>query len=245
MFGISGAGYDMSTSIFSPDGRIFAAEYAKKAVEQGATSIGVLAKNGVVLLAEKKLLPLQEPDSIEKISQIDTHIGVATSGLMADARKLIQDARVKAQSFWLTYEEPIPGEALAEYICDIKAQFTQRGGARPYGVAMIFGSIDYEGIPRLYVTDPVGTSFGFLAAVIGRGTPRAGEYLEKHYKKNLLLDKAIALAVEALRSASGDEIAPESVEIARIPVKTATFERLSREEIESFLATGKPPANNT
>ncbi|HDD67268.1 MAG TPA: proteasome subunit alpha, partial [Candidatus Thorarchaeota archaeon] len=149
MFGISGAGYDMSTSIFSPEGRIFAAEYAKKAVEQGATSIGILTKNGVVLLAEKKILPLQEPDSVEKISKIDEHIAVATSGLMADARRLIQEARIKAQSFWLTYEEPIPAEALADYICDIKAQFTQRGGARPYGVAMIIASVDYDRTPHL------------------------------------------------------------------------------------------------
>ncbi len=244
MFGISGAGYDMSTSIFSPDGRIFAAEYAKKAVEQGATSIGILTKSGIILLAEKKLLPLQEPDSVEKISQIDKHVGVATSGLMADARKLIQEARVKAQSYWLTFEEPIPVEALADYICDLKAQFTQRGGARPYGVAMIFGGVDFDGVPRLYVTDPVGTSFGFLATVIGRGTTRAGEHLEKHYKRTLSLDKAIALAIDALRSAGSDELSADNVEIARIPAKTGVFERLSRDEIESFLKTGKPPVTN-
>ena len=98
MFGVSGAGYDTSTSIFSPEGRIFAAEYAKKAVEQGATSIGILCKEGIVLLAEKRVQPLQEADSIEKISKVDTHIGVATSGFMADARRLIQESRVKAQS---------------------------------------------------------------------------------------------------------------------------------------------------
>ncbi|MEE9353903.1 MAG: proteasome subunit alpha, partial [Candidatus Thorarchaeota archaeon] len=83
----------MSTSIFSPEGRIFAAEYAKKAVEQGATSIGILCNEGVVLLAEKIMKPLQESDSVEKISKIDEHLGIATSGLMADARKLIESAR--------------------------------------------------------------------------------------------------------------------------------------------------------
>ena len=108
MFGISGAGYDTSTSIFSPEGRIFAAEYAKQAVEKGATSIGIQAKDGIILLAEKRIKPLQEPDSIEKISKIDTHIAVAASGYMADARQLIQEARVKAQSYTLTFEEAIP-----------------------------------------------------------------------------------------------------------------------------------------
>lgn len=237
MFGISGAGYDMSTSIFSPDGRIFAAEYAKKAVEQGATSIGILVEQGVILLAEKKIQPLQEPDSVEKISKIDEHVGVVTSGLMADARKLIAEARVKAQSYWLTYEEAIPAEALAEHICDIKAEFTQGGGARPYGVAMIIGSVDFDGSPRLYVTDPVGTYWGFLASIIGRGAASAGEYLEKRYNRKMSLDDAIKLAIGSLRETSETTLTADNVEIARIPVKTRTFDKLAVSEIKSFLQT--------
>jgi proteasome alpha subunit len=240
VFGISGAGYDMSTSIFSPDGRIFAAEYAKKAVEQGATSIGVLVEEGIVLLAEKKIQPLQEPDSVEKISKIDEHVGVATSGLMADARKLIAEARVKAQSYWLTYEEAVPAEALAEHICDLKAQFTQGGGARPYGVAMIFGSVDHDGSPKLYVTDPVGTYWGFLASIIGRGAARAGEYLEQRYNRKMSLNDAIDLALGSLHEATEKELTVDNVEIVRIPVETRTFEKLSRDEIKGFLQPTKP-----
>jgi len=239
VFGISGAGYDMSTSIFSPDGRIFAAEYAKKAVEQGATSIGILVNEGVILVAEKKMMPLQEPDSVEKISKIDDHVGVATSGFMADARRLLQEARIKAQSYWLTYDEPIPAEALAEHICDIKSQFTLDARGRPFGVAMIIGSVDADGQPRLFVTDPVGTYFGFLAAVIGRGSTRAGEYLEKQYKRKLKLPQAISLAIEALRQASETELTSENVEITRIAVSDQRFYRLSRVEIDSFLTPAK------
>jgi proteasome alpha subunit len=240
VFGISGAGYDMSTSIFSPDGRIFAAEYAKKAVEQGATSIGILVEDGVILLAEKKVQPLQEPDSVEKISKIDEHVGVATSGLMADARKLIAEARVKAQSYWLTYEEAVPAEVLAEHICDLKAQFTQGGGARPYGVAMIFGSVDHDGFPKLYVTDPVGTYWGFLASIIGRGAARAGEYLEQRYDRKMSLNDAIDLAIGSLREASEKNLTEETVEIVKISTKTRTFEKLSGDEIKSFLKPTKP-----
>lgn len=236
MFGISGGqGYDMSTSIFSPEGRIFAAEYAKKAVEQGATSIGVLVDEGIVLLAEKRVMPLQEPDSVEKISKIDDHIGVATSGFMADARRLLQEARVKAQSYWLTYEEEIPAEALADHICDIKAKFTQGGGARPYGVAMIIGSVDSDDSPRLFVTDPVGTSWGYLAAVIGRGSSTAGEYLEKNYKRKTPIDKAIQLALNALKAASDSELTADNVEIVVIPVENREFRKLDNKEIEDIL----------
>ncbi len=240
MFGISGAGYDMSTSIFSPDGRIFAAEYAKKAVEQGATSIGILVEEGVILLAEKKIQPLQEPDSVEKISMIDEHVGVATSGLMADARKLIAEARVKAQSYWLTFEEPIPAEALAEHICDIKAQFTQGGGARPYGVAMIIGAVDFDGSPRLYVTDPVGTYWGFLASIIGRGATKSGEYLQERYDRKMSLNSAIELALGSLRETSEKDLTADNVEIAKIPVKSRAFEKLSSSKIQGFLQPTKP-----
>jgi len=245
VFGISGAGYDMSTSIFSPDGRIFAAEYAKKAVEQGATSIGVLVEEGIVLLAEKKLQEpkLQDPDSVEKISKIDEHVGVATSGLMADARKLVAEARVKAQSYWLTYEEAVPAEALAEHICDLKAQFTQGGGARPYGVAMIIGSIDHDGSPKLYVTDPVGTYWGFLASIIGRGAARAGEYLQQRYNRKMSLDDAIDLALGSLREATEKDLTEDNLEIVKIPVKTRSFEKLSRKEIKGLLRTTTPKEN--
>ncbi len=240
MFGISGAGYDTSTGIFSPEGRIFAAEYAKKAVEQGATSLGILAKDGVILLAEKRVMPLQEPDSVEKISKIDEHIGVATSGFMADARQLIQEARIKAQSYWLTYEEPISGEALAEHICNEKVtrlSLDMRQGGRPYGVAMLIGSVDFDGIPRLFMTDPVGYHWGYLAAVIGRGSNAAGEFLEKNYKKTLKIPEAIKLALEALRQVTDTDLNKENVEIAQVPIKTGKFYRLSYSEIESYLAT--------
>jgi proteasome alpha subunit len=240
VFGISGSGYDMSTSIFSPDGRIFAAEYAKKAVELGETSIGVLVDDGVILLAKKKIKPLQEPDSVEKISKVDNHVGIATSGLTADARKLIAEARIKAQSYWLTYEEPVPAEALAEYICDLKAQFTQGGGARPYGVAMIIGSIDHDDSPKLFVTDPVGTYWGFLAAVLGRGAARAGEFLEKNYSRKMSMDDAISLALNALRESDETDLSADNVEIAKIPKTNRLFVKLTQDEIDGFLNPAKP-----
>jgi proteasome alpha subunit len=160
--------------------------------------------------------------------------------LKGDARRLIQEARVKAQSYWLTFEEKIPGEALAEHISDIKAQFTQGGGARPYGVAMIIGSVDYDGTPRLFATDPVGAYWGFMAVVIGRGGSSAGEHLVKNYKYKMNLQKAITLAIEALRQASDTELTSDNVEIAKIPVDSGEFYRLTHEEIDGYLTPADP-----
>ena len=196
-----------------------------------------------VLLAEKRIKDLQEPDSIEKISKIDTHIAVAASGYMADARQLIQEARVKAQSYALTFEEDIPAEALAEHICNVKVtrlSLDLRQGGRPYGVAMLIGSVDFDGKPRLFMTDPVATYWGYLAAVIGSGSTQAGEYLKKHYKDSIKLDAAITLGLDALREATNTEITAENVDnldIARISVEDRTFYRLTNDEIRSYLTS--------
>ena len=147
---------------------------------------------------------------------------------------------IKAQSYWLTFEEPVPGEAIAEYICDLKAQFTQGGGARPYGVAMIIGSNDFDGTPKLFVTDPVGTYWGFLAAVLGRGASRAGEYLEKNYSRKMSLDGAINLALGALRESDEKDLSTDNVEIAKVPKTTRTFVKLTKSEIEAYLNPSKP-----
>ncbi|NOR39462.1 MAG: proteasome subunit alpha, partial [Candidatus Thorarchaeota archaeon] len=128
----------------------------------------------------------------------------------------------------------------AEHICNKKAEFTQGGGARPYGVAMIIGSVDHDNTPRLFVTDPVGTYWGFLAAIIGKGTARAGEYLEKHYTRNKSLSEAIEIALGALREASDTDFTADNVEIAKIPLDTRKFQKLTRTEIEGFINPPKP-----
>lgn len=81
----------------------------------GSTAIGLQTKHGSVLAVEKRLSsPLLEPSSVEKISEIDTHVGAAMSGLVADARTLVDHARVEAQNHRFTYDESIGIEALTQ-----------------------------------------------------------------------------------------------------------------------------------
>ena len=103
-----GAGYDRAITVFSPDGRLFQVEYAREAVKRGTTSLGVKSVGGIVLVVDKRpTSKLVEPKSIEKIFQIDEHIGAATSGLVADARALVEKARMESQINKITYNEPI------------------------------------------------------------------------------------------------------------------------------------------
>ncbi|MCK5547383.1 MAG: archaeal proteasome endopeptidase complex subunit alpha, partial [Thermoplasmata archaeon] len=148
--------YDRAITVFSPDGRLFQVEYARVAVTRGTTTTGLKFKNGVALLADKRIASrLMEASSIEKIFQIDEHIGCATSGLVADARALVDYARVIAQINKVTYSEKISVEMLVKKICDYKQSYTQYGGVRPFGTALLVAGADSEGI-NLFETDPSG-----------------------------------------------------------------------------------------
>src|SRR3989338_3227657 len=104
MYPPSQSAYDRAITVFSPDGRLFQVEYAREAVKTGATSIGMVCGEAVILLAHKRISsPLIVKGSHEKIYQIDSHIVASSSGLVADARKLVDLSRLEAQRHRLTY----------------------------------------------------------------------------------------------------------------------------------------------
>jgi 20S proteasome alpha/beta subunit len=93
-------------------------EYAIEAIKLGSTAVGLQTNEGTVLAVEKRLTsPLLDPQSVEKIAEIDSHVGAAMSGLVADARTLVDHARVEAQNHRFTYDEPIGVEPLTQGMC--------------------------------------------------------------------------------------------------------------------------------
>ncbi|PSP93073.1 proteasome endopeptidase complex, archaeal, alpha subunit [Halobacteriales archaeon QS_4_62_28] len=227
--------YDRGITIFSPDGRLYQVEYAREAVKRGTASIGVRTKDGVVLAVDKRIRsPLMERSSVEKIHKADDHIGIASAGHVADARQLIDYARRQAQINQLRYGEPIGIETLTKEVTDYIQQYTQVGGARPFGVALIVGGIA-DGEPRLYETDPSGTPYEWKALSVGADRADTRAYLEEHYAGDLDLDGGIALALEALASVSDDELTPESVGVATVDVETERFRELTDEKTQAHL----------
>ena len=222
--------YDRGITIFSPDGRLYQVEYAREAVSRGSASVGIRTAEGVVLAANRRVRsPLIERESIEKIHTVDDHVGIASAGHVADARKLIDIARRQAQVERLRYEEPIGVEALTKELTDYIQQYTQTGGARPFGVALLVGGIE-DGEPRLFETDPSGTPYEWEATAIGGGREDIMSLLETEYSPDLSLDDGISLALAALGEAEED-LEPEDVEMATIPVETEQFTTLTRDEI--------------
>ncbi len=233
MFAPPGLGYDRAITQFSPDGRLFQVEYAIEAVRRGTTAIGIRCKEGVVLAVEKRVLNLQEPDSVEKIFDIDLHVGAAIAGLTADARVLIDNARIQSQVNKLYYNEPITIAVLTKKICDLKQLYTQHAGVRPFGVSLLIAGVDDE--PRLFMTDPSGAFWGYRAQAIGAGAQTVREELEKDYDENKPLDDVIIMALGALKKVIETELDPTKAEIAVIRAEPKKFERLSLKEMDTYI----------
>ncbi|MFB6207188.1 MAG: archaeal proteasome endopeptidase complex subunit alpha [Haloglomus sp.] len=227
--------YDRGITIFSPDGRLYQVEYAREAVKRGTASIGVRTEGGVVLAVDKRIRsPLMERDSVEKLHKADDHIGIASAGHVADARQLIDMARRQAQINQLRYGEPIGVETLTKEVTDFIQQYTQVGGARPFGVALIIGGVE-DGEPRLFETDPSGTPYEWQALAIGADRGEIEDYLEENYDESADLDAGIGLALGALASVNDGSLTPEGIGVAVIPADTAEYEDLDDAQVESHL----------
>merc|ERR1712151_234762 len=193
--------YDRAITVFSPDGRLFQVEYAQEAVEKGSTAVAVRGKDCVVVGVERKAVQqLQEARTVRKICALDDHVYVAFSGLTADARKLIDQARVACQNHKLNVEDSVTVEYITTYIAQIKQKYTQSGGRRPFGLSCLLVGIDPDGTPRLYQTDPSGTYHAWKANAIGRSSKIVREFLEQQYSPENVEteDKCIKLAARAL-----------------------------------------------
>mmetsp|Transcript_16874 Transcript_16874/g.24751 ORF Transcript_16874/g.24751 Transcript_16874/m.24751 type:complete len:252 (-) Transcript_16874:207-962(-) len=194
------ASYDRAITVFSPDGHLFQVEYAHEAVKRGSSVCAVRGSDCVVLGVERRAIAkLQDPRTIRKIYELDSHVTLAFAGLTADARVLINKARVESQSYRLTCDEPPSVEYIARYIARTQQRYTQRGGMRPFGVTSVLTGFDKAGNPQIFKTDPAGTYSAWKASAIGgQQSKNMLEFLEKQWEEGMDEEKATKLAVKAL-----------------------------------------------
>ena len=233
VFAAPGA-YDRAITVFSPDGRLFQVEYAMELVNRGATILAIRCSGGVVIGAEETLDPLEESEYSWKIFKIDDHVVAAIVGLSSDARILIDQARIHAQSNKLTYDEPIDTEVVTKRICDIKQLYTQHAGVRPFGVSMIFAGVDKTG-SRVFGTHPSGTYRGFKARAEGAGRETGFNILKEELKEEMAFKDATKLVVKCLVKALEARQLPPRIKVAVIPADTKKMEILSDEKVEAIM----------
>ncbi|KAK6532013.1 putative proteasome subunit alpha type-7 [Orbilia ellipsospora] len=199
-----GTGYDLSNSVFSPDGRNFQVEYAQKAVENGPTTIGLRCKDGVILACEKLITSkLLVPGSNKRISTVDRHIGIATSGLIPDGKHFINRARDEAISWRRNFKDSVPIASLADRMGSYAQAYTLYSSVRPFGVTAIVAGADNDG-PGLYMIEPSGLYWGYFGAATGKGRQAAKSEIEKLNLSELTLLQGIKEAARIIYVAHDD-----------------------------------------
>jgi proteasome alpha subunit len=226
-------GYDRAITMFSPDGRLLQVEYARKMVRQGSTAIGVVYKNGVLLVTDKRLIDkLIVPGSVEKIWPIDDHITATAAGMVSDARVLFERAQLRAQQHTVTYDSPVDVLGIVRDICNLKQICTQSGGLRPFGVSTLIIGRDETGF-QLYETDPAGIYFRYTAKAIGEGESEAQEMLYKGYKADLSRVDATKLAIKTLLSVLGKNITAERLDA--VYIENGGYQKFTDNQIDKIL----------
>jgi len=228
--------YDRGVNTFSPEGRLFQVEYAIEAIKLGSTAIGIQTAEGVVLAVEKRITSkLLVPSSVKKLVKLDQHIGAAMSGLVADARTLVDHARVETQNHWFTFDERLSVESTVQSICDLALGFGEGNMARPFGVALLVAGVDEKG-PALFHTDPSGTFTKYAAKAIGAGSEGAQTALEEQYNKSLTLAAAEKMALEILKQVMEEKINNKNVELAVVRASDGLFHTYTKEELAGVIA---------
>ena len=226
-------GYDMTPTMYSPDGRIYQVEYAIETVKRGTLAIGIQTKEGVIMAVEEKPRTLQSTNITQKIFQVDYHIGVAAAGYIPDARVQVDNARFFSQGNRMTYDEAVEVATVAKHLADQSHQFTQYSGVRPNGVALIIAGIDQKG-ESIYVTDPSGTYVQYAAIAIGAGSDDVNGFLEKHYNADMSIEEAASLAIASINLKAEQKDGINHIKMAKITSESKVFEKITEGELQNY-----------
>tara|TARA_Y100000310_G_scaffold319632_1_gene375135 strand:+ start:513 stop:1238 length:726 start_codon:yes stop_codon:yes gene_type:complete len=227
-------GYDRAATMFSPDGHLLQVEYAEKTVKLGSAIIALVCKDGVVIIADKRIRDsLIALESAHKIFEIDEHIILAAAGILSDARMLVDEGQITAQQHRVTYDAPVEPLSIIKHIADKKQMFTQYGGARPFGVAVMIAGVS-KGKAHVYTSDVTGNFFAYKANAIGEHDERIKEELRKDFKEEMSMDEGASFALSIFKKVQEKNFEIERFEIARVPLATGKLERLSEEDVKKF-----------
>lgn len=228
-------GYDRAATMFSPDGHLLQVEYAEKTVRLGSSSIGLACKDGVVIIADRRVRDkLISPESANKVNEIDEHVLASSAGILSDARMLVDQAQLLAQQHRVTYGTPIDPISVIRMIADKKQMFTQYGGARPYGVAFIVAGVTKESA-QLYTSDVTGNFFAYRANAIGENDEKIKEVLRTDFSDNMTVDDGIKFALKIFRDILGKNFELGRFDVGYVKIDEGKLVRLHGEDLKKYV----------
>lgn len=206
--------YDTDVTTFSPAGRLHQVEYAMEAVKQGSACVAVRSKTVAVVVALKRA----ESDLAgfqKKVFKVDDHMGIAISGLIADARTLAKYMRNECINHKWAYETPMQVGRLVTMVSDKAQVYTQKQEKRPYGVGLLVVGYDKTG-PHVFETSPSGNFFEYHAHAMGARSQAARTYLEKNFQTfaDLPRDELVRHALLALKATATKRLTTANTTIA-------------------------------
>lgn len=211
--------YDSRTTIFSPEGRLYQVEYALEAINHAGTAIGIMAKDGIALVAERKVTSklLEQDSSAEKMYILNESTLCGVAGMTADAGILINYVREASQEYLKVYNKEPPLEHIVKKVCNLKQGYTQYGGLRPFGVSFLFAGHDDRHGFQLYTSNPSGNYSGWKATSIGANNSSAQTILKQEYKDDLHLEDAKKLALTVLsKTTDSTKLTSDKVEFSTV-----------------------------
>ena len=228
-------GYDRAATMFSPEGHLLQVEYAEKAVRLGSASIGMVCKDGVIIVADKRIRDkLIAPESASKIFEVDNHIMATAAGILADARILIDQARILAQQNRVTYGSAIEPLSVMQMIADKEQMSTQYGGLRPFGISIMLSGVN-KGKAHLYVSDVTGNFFSYKANAIGENDEKIKEALRKDYKEDMTVEEGIKFCLDIFKNVQEKNFDIERFDVAYVKIEDEDLKRVSGDDLKKYL----------
>lgn len=228
-------GYDRAATMFSPDGHLLQVEYAEKTVKLGSSSIGLICRDGVLIISDRRIRDkLIAAESANKIYEIDEHIVATAAGILSDARMLIDNAQVLAQQNRVTYGTQIEPISVIRYLADKKQMFTQYGGARPYGVAILLGGVN-KGKAHLYTSDVTGNYFAYKANAIGENDEKIKEILREDYREDMSIEDGIKFVLKIFKDLFGKNFDVARFDVGYVKTANAKLVRLHGDELKKYV----------
>ena len=229
---------DFSTTTFGESGELTQVRHAMTAVGNGETTIGIRAKNGIVIAAEKKLPNiLIDETSIHKVDKLCNYMGVTYSGIGPDFNAVLMKCRKDVQKYHAKYQDRITPFMMCKQVAELFQEYTQSGGVRPFGIGMIVGGYDEDKGPQIFQIEASGTYYCWKATALGKGSKEARSFLEKTYTDDIDIGDAIHTAIKALKNTYEGEMTERHLEVGIIKSNDPdkAFQVLSQEEIRDLL----------
>ncbi len=228
-------GYDRAATMFSPEGHLLQVEYAEKTVKLGSNSVGVVCKDGVIIVADKRIRDnLIAPESAMKVFEVDEHVMATAAGIASDARVLVDRARLLSQQHRVSYGTPIDPISVIQMIADNKQAYTQYGGSRPYGVAVMIAGVS-KGKSHLYTSDITGNFFAYKANSIGENDEQVKEELRKGVSEDMTMDEGVKFVMKIFKDLLGKNFEISRFDVGMISLKDGKLTRLHGEELRKFI----------